>query len=289
MRITKEQSDILDSFTCERFRDNDKNFDLMKNNFKNSRGEGLAGYLYTSGVREEYNNSTAYYIIKDNNNHPLMFFSLKCGSLFRNYDEDDRNDYQRRIIILQAIKNSKNNEEYAKTASKMINDFINDKQIDAKAAAELIYKAMVKKNLTEAEDLKEENENINRVLSVHSGVELVHFCANDNLKDYWNTLNMNRHHMGETLFWKFIVPKFLEVQKTVGCEYAFLFAADLSEDESLVNYYDNVFKFKKKRDVGTNKPYYDMSCIFMCQEVNQMKLEMDKFFNNFNDDIEDAV
>lgn len=37
------------------------------------------------------------------------------------------------------------------------------------------------------------------------------------------------HPMGETLYWKFIAPKFFEVQKIAGCEFAFLFAADLSE------------------------------------------------------------
>lgn len=55
------------------------------------------------------------------------------------------------------------------------------------------------------------------------------------MKHKWKEYGFG-HTIGETLFWKFIAPKFFAVQDFVGCEYAFLFAADLSEDESLVNH-----------------------------------------------------
>ena len=97
------------------------------------------------------------------------------------------------------------------------------------------------------------------------------------------------HTMGETLYWKYIVPKFIEVQKIAGCEYAFLFAADLSEDRTLVNYYDVSLKFQQQLDIGTNKPLYDFACVFMCQRINRLKELKDEFFNSFNMDIGDEI
>lgn len=108
------------------------------------------------------------------------------------------------------------------------------------------------------------------------------------MKSKWNTYNMG-HPMGETLFWKFIAPKFFDVQSIVGCEYAFLFAADLSEEGSLVNYYDVSLKFQKRLDIGTNKPFYDFCCDFMCQEINDMRKNRQLFFENFNIDKDDII
>ncbi len=108
------------------------------------------------------------------------------------------------------------------------------------------------------------------------------------MKSKWNTYNMG-HPMGETSFWKFIAPKFFDVQAIVGCEYAFLFAADLLEEGSLVNYYEVSLKFQKRLDVGTNKPFYDFCCDFMCQAVNDMRKNRQLFFENFNIDQDDII
>ena len=97
------------------------------------------------------------------------------------------------------------------------------------------------------------------------------------------------HSLGEVVFWKKIVPKFFEVQNIVGCEYAFLFAADLSEDRTLINYYDVILKFEIDPDVGTNKPFYDFTCAFMCQKLSVMKENQESYFNNFNIDEDDDI
>ncbi len=83
--------------------------------------------------------------------------------------------------------------------------------------------------------------------------------------------------------------KVFDVQAIVGCEYAFLFAADLSEEGSLVNYYEVSLKFQKRLDVGTNKPFYDFCCDFMCQDVNDMRKNRQLFFENFNIDQDDII
>lgn len=48
-------------------------------------------------------------------------------------------------------------------------------------------------------------------------------------------------------------------------------------------------KFQRRKDVGTNKPFYDFCCEFMCQEINEMKKKRKEFFENFNIDDEDEI
>ena len=90
--------------------------------------------------------------------------------------------------------------------------------------------------------------------------------------------------MGEVIFWRFIALKFYAVQDIVGCEYAFLFAADLSEDRPLINYYNVALKFEVDVEVGTTKPLYDLACVFMCQRLESMRINRDRYFENFNPD-----
>ena len=134
----------------------------------------------------------------------------------------------------------------------------------------------------------EGNEKVSRVSKTYPGIELVHFCTNDNAKAVWKSYGLG-HSLGEVVFWKKIVPKFFEVQNIVGCEYAFLFAADLSEDRTLINYYDVILKFEIDPDVGTNKPFYDFTCAFMCQKLSVMKENQESYFNNFNIDEDDDI
>lgn len=134
----------------------------------------------------------------------------------------------------------------------------------------------------------EENDNVIRVMSTHPGVELVHFCVNDLARKRWQ-MYLPEHPMGEVLFWYFVAPLIIRVQEIAGCEYAFLFAADVSEDGSLVNYYDVALNFHKKLDIGTNKPFYDFCCDFMCQELDELKCFRDNYFNSFNKNADDTV
>lgn len=292
MKITSEQKEILDSLICERLSANDVNEALIKS-FVSKRGASLVSYFQKLGPREESEGKTAYYIIKTKQNEILMFFSMKCGALFEPLlDEDEvKQDFQRLIVLLQAIANANGEVPELDEANEILTKYQVGDRISPEDFNSLLERAKGKKNFLGqlgGDKAKESNDNIARVMTTHSGIELVHFCTNDNMKSKWKEYNLG-HTMGETLFWKFIAPKFFAVQDLVGCEYAFLFAADLSEDESLVNYYDVSLKFKKRLDVGTNKPFYDFCCDFMCQEVNDMKKNRELFFENFNIDEEDII
>lgn len=103
------------------------------------------------------------------------------------------------------------------------------------------------------------------------------------MKEKWKSLNIH-HPTGEAMFWKYIAPIIYETQKRIGCQYAYLFAADISEDKVLINYYNVALKFEKNRELGTNKPKYDWCCSFMCQEISKLKKNQCEYFDNFNSD-----
>lgn len=292
MRITSEQKKILDDFICERLSADVSNKALI-NTFVSKRGSSLVNYFKKFGLKEEQDGKTAYYVIKTKQNEMLMFFSMKCGALFDALlDENEvQKDCQRLTILLQAIENADGVDIRADEVNEILTKYQISDKISIEDIANIVAKRKWKKKLlTQLADDKrtEDNNKILRVLSTQSAIELVHFCTNDNMKSKWNTYNMG-HPMGETLFWKFIAPKFFEVQSIVGGEYAFLFAADLSEEGSLVNYYDVSLKFQKRLDIGTNKPFYDFCCDFMCQKINDMRKNRQLFFENFNIDKDDII
>jgi hypothetical protein len=305
MRITKEQSELLNRFQCERLSANESNKELL-DSFTSHRGSSLVAYFQTQGWDEDQNGVTAYYVVKNEENDILMFFSLKCGALFEPLmDEAEvKQDVQRLLVLLQAIENEQGDNkdiEVDKVAVNMIaagtlatsieRHQVGNRRICAYINLLLQSKVEKKKKFLIplfGDKEQEKNENIIRVQKNYPAVELVHFCTNDNMREKWQTYGFG-HSMGETLFWKFITPKFFAVQEIVGCEYVFLFAADLSEDSSLVNYYDVSLKFQQRQDVGTNKPFYDFCCDFMCQEVNEMKCNRKLFFDNFNVNEDDQI
>ena len=285
MRITNEQDAILDELICERLRDNPNSSALIQD-FENEKGTLIVDYLKQYGLKEDLEGTTAFYMVRNKNNDVLMFFSLKCGELFDPlFDEAEiEAGYEEHLLIIQALKNVESNEEAKNSAINKIKELSDAKGISMQTALNLI----LRETKTKQRMLTALNKEISRVSKTYPGIELVHFCTNDNAKDIWKAYGL-KHSLGEVIFWKKIVPKFFEVQKIVGCEYAFLFAADLSEDRTLINYYDVSLKFEIDVEVGTNKPFYDFTCAFMCQKLTDMKKNQELYFDNFNIDENDEI
>lgn len=285
MKITEKQEKILNTLICERLSDNKNNEALIKD-FRNEKGASIVGYLKEKAYKEDQEGSKAFYIVKTKEDDVLMFFSLKCGALFEPFNEDSvKKEYDELLLIQQAFRNADLNKQESEEAIKKLNDISKDKGVSISTVLNSIIKGAKNKqeileNLRSDKEI-EINENINRVFYTFPSVELVHFCTNEKAKDKWNEFDMNRP-MGEVLFWKIIVPKILSVQKIVGCEYVFLFAADLSEDRTLINYYNVSLKFDNDVGLGTNKPLYDFACAFMCQKLSDLLPNRDRYFNNFN-------
>lgn len=83
----------------------------------------------------------------------------------------------------------------------------------------------IKKNQVINDLEKESEDNLKRVGKTFAGVEIVHFCANDNCRPLWEKLGIGQKP-GTVVFWHFLIPKICELRKIAGCEYLFLFATD---------------------------------------------------------------
>lgn len=291
-KITEEQKKIIESFSCERLSSKKENKDLIKR-FTSDKGRSLVGYLQHLAWDEDIECKTAYYLIKSPDDEIAMFFSLKCGALFDPLDEDIIEQRAKRAQeLLQIVQGISKDGKERELAIQILEQFRSGQNISVeqikqhiKMSAQQAQKMLDHLNYDKAH---EENGQIIRVGHTYPGIELVHFCSNDLMKEKWKIFHIN-HPMGEVMFWQYIAPIIYETQKHIGCQYAFLFAADASEDGALINYYDVALKFEKPTDVGTNKPRYDLCCEFMCQEVNKLKKNRQEYFDNFNPDNDDII
>lgn len=297
MKITKEQIEILNSFSCKRLYDS---YDLHAEiQFECKKGNQLVNYLKHRGQDEDRDGEAAFYMVKNEDGLPLLFFSLKCGSLFSPFDveahEKQAEKAARLISILNAERDESNDlqnviyeqlSEIAIKENRQLPDII--RRVKIQLAAQH-GNSMSKAELYHNDEKTDANNPIIRVGETLPGVELMHFCANDDARDYWNSLDMH-HSMGEVIFWWFIVPTVAGVQRLAGCKYFYLFAADSTEDRSLVNYYNVALKFEKPAGmIGTNKPVYDFCCEFMAQEINKIIAAQSVYFQHFNLDPNEII
>ncbi len=261
-RITVKQEELLNSFQCIRLKDyNCSNID----NFFNKRNKSISDTFKGDGLNEDKKGENAYYVITKDNKI-VLFFSIKCGSLY----------YKPILNIInelnEFVENRGNNiDKTLKNIKKVIDE------MDDETISEIIY-----------EIRKEKNKNIKKVSNTYSAIELVHFCSNDNFKGEWekikNSYNIvDKNTMGKIFFWYYMVPKIKEINDIIGSKYAYLFAADSSNDETLIRYYEDL-NFKIDDKVSTIKPYYDFSCIFMYQEIAGLINKREEYLNRFNED-----
>lgn len=290
--ITDEQARIIDSFSCERLSSNPENRELIKN-FENAKGNSLVAYLQHLAWDEDVECKTAYYLIKSSDGEAAMFFSLKCGALFDPLEEDIIEARANRAQeLLQAIQATNEDGQKNELTIQLLEQFRSGQDISVEQIKKKLKgtarKAQIVLDQLNYDKAHEGNKQIIRVGHTHPGIELVHFCANDLVKEKWKALGL-RHPMGEVMFWRYIAPIVYKTQECIGCQYAFLFAADTSEDGTLINYYDVSLKFERPADIGTSKPRYDLCCQFMCQEISKLRQNREEYFNNFNPADDDII
>ena len=283
MRITEEQRAILDSLVCERLSCNPSNMREI-DSFFNSKNEKLVERLLNEAYSEDENDKIAYYLIKDKNGHILFYFSLKCGQL---YDRHLDFDLYKLLVelydgLLKMKKESDTTPEDAVVIDKVLEEIRSRKGI---IKADL--KRISKKNKSIEDFEKLFDDDLEKVGETFSGVEIVQFCSNEDCSKYWEQYGMNQK-LGVVVFWNFIVPKVLSLMEIVGCQYVFLFAADDSEDEDLVNYYKTWLKFESSQERSAATPVYDLTCKFLYQETCSLKEKQSFFYDHFNPE-EDAV
>ena len=266
-RITPEQEAILNRFTCQRLTDDRQN-NLLIWEFFSRKGKSLTDKLKYEAWQEDTEGlPAAYYVIKAPSGRIAMFFSLKCGTLCDpGYVTQVLENYQRNEEFIRNLKQMHSYDE----AMDYIEEIRSSTTFPVEWSADDIYEEFRDiyhtKRYLKKEKRSEPSEKILRVDVAFPAIELVHFCVNDLVRDEWKSLGLGRS-LGETMFWKFVLPKMLEINRLVGSEYAYLFAADTSRDESLINYYENALHFERPTNIGGIKPHYDFLCTFMCKRL----------------------
>ncbi|MDE6337571.1 MAG: hypothetical protein K2L34_13480 [Muribaculaceae bacterium] len=284
MKITPEQSALLNSFKCERLSSNPANMRLV-DNFFNRRNSSLEYTLQNEAMQEDDEGSVAYYVIKDNDDNILFYFSLKSGSLYDSHF--DINVIKLLKELNSFVQESLYESEFTEEQRAILNG-LQEKIRSHKGITKLdLDNLPIKKEELFADLEKELNKNVTHVGKTYSGIELVHFCANNACDNLWESFGLP-HSIGVVMFWIFIVDKIIEARNILGIQYLFLFAADLSEEDSLISYYSDKLEFMRDAERATVKPIYDLSCEFMYQEIKDLEDRRKQFLNNFNPDIEEV-
>ena len=286
MSISQEYKDILDSLIVERIKDSVDNASLVRT-FYNSQNGNLTRIIKDDAtISKDASGATAYYLVKTQEGDLLLYFSLKCGELFEGLDLEKLELASKLREIMPIILT---NEDTESKQYKSAIEFINNNIDRVKNILPDYEKYIQKKGLYNLEIQKEINSKIQRVLKTYPAIEIVEFCSNENTRDIWKGIGLpESKKMGECVFWFHIVPILQKIQDLIGCQYVYLFAADSSYDEDLINYYKSRLKFEQPLTLGANKPQYDFACTFLCQQLSTLIKERESFFKNFLPD-EDYV
>jgi hypothetical protein len=283
MKISEEQLERLNSLSCERLSSDENNLRIVED-FYNTRNETLANTLKNEAYGDDVDNRLAYYLVKDSEQNILFYFSLKCGMLYDRFIEGEGLAKIRAFFsFLSKLKQSPDIDVDQVKSIDAILESIRAKKGLKKAQVMDLLHGMVAMN--EIETLfGDEQKTVGKTFS---GIEIVHFCANDGCRDKWEKLGLG-NKLGAVVFWHFIVPRVLKVLAEVGCEYLFLFAADLTSDEHLVNYYRTYMHFEDSSEHGAAVPLYDLTCKMMCRKTETLEDDQNLFYEYFNSD-EDEI
>ena len=281
--ITEQQRAILDSFYIERLSDSEENFRLVSD-FQNSRSDSLTNKIQSEAFEEDELGTVAFYVIKNKEGKIVFYFSLKCGQLYDKLYEKDH------VHLIQNLLQYFDQIEQEETTSESDLDLIEEIRESVRSRKGILksdLNKIQKKDNKAVKDLEKAfTGNMQRVGQTFAGVEIVQFCLNDKYSEDLKRLGFFPS-FGAIVFWHFLVPKVLEVRKHIGCHYLFLFAADTSEDESLIRYYKSL-RFTDAGEHGAVIPLYDWTCRFMYQEISSLEEGQRSFFNDFNRDDDDV-
>ena len=316
--ITQEQIDLLSTFTCERLSRDRDNLSKIQT-FLSYRGPGLVNTLRNRGWNEDCRGTTAYYVVKNPQGRIMLFFSLKCGVLFDpDYVDRCADEFSETQRLWRTWNQARAGDEAAAEELAQLRRELGKEEYDRRIRdlrEEYEHRTAVLRQIKN-DKRYEPNKKIVRVDQSHPAVELVEFCVNERLRSYWEerfqqSFATRRQTMGKVLFWWFIVPKMIEVSSLLGCEYAYLFAADDEPDGDLVRYYEDALHFRKLTHLGAIKPFYDMTCYFMGRrlfsvdednvdphevirdddDLRGLDYYRNQFFSNFNlrTDVDDMI
>lgn len=288
MRIKPEQEAILSKCRCVRIRDGNQQIlpTIVGAKLNSQECSGLIElFRHPRHVEDDQKGHLASYLVLAPDDTVLMFFSLRCGELFKKVDDKKIEIARIAYKALQILSGNSqdSNEERRRQALETLRHIA-----ESGLAIDDILNLVDEKNDYFADEGKEPNELVSRVSEVFPAVELKFYGINEAGKKYWKTAGLH-HKMGLTLYWQFVVPRLVELQNVAGCQYMYLFAADKEADGHLVTYYRTVLHINANHYLSSNKPQFDYSSVFLYQEIAELKKQQDYFFETFNDTINQDV
>lgn len=265
--ITPSQKSLLDSFRCLRLSQDDRLLSWVSD-FRNVKNENLVDYLQGDAFADDADGRVACYVVLDPKDEIICYFSLKTGILYSEFEEltlyEQFKKLKSRYIELE---DNNHDEQTRKIIAKL------GRQLDKTRDA-------IIKKLGNFDTLPAHKH----VSTSYSAVELSHFCVNEAYRAKWTSLGFGRHNrIGLTIFWHIIYPKIIAIRNLIGCEYLYLFAADSTPDNYLVNHYTNFMGFREDMDVLAIQPMYDFRCIFLCNKIDSFAEHRDSFYLHFNE------
>lgn len=269
--MNQQWHDVMKSLHCERLSKNDKNCDYIEG-FFSTKNSSIPEKLLSDGYDEDTSGINSYYIVKNDNNEVLFFFSLKCGQLHEPYLKREQQDlFDRFARFINGRASEINTDKDEKKQAQKIQEKLRSGNGLTKSDVEFFQgKSELVDDVIHVCNLDQKH-----VLSTSGGIELVHFCANEDKRSVWPL----PEKLGISVFWYFIVPIILDVRELIGCTHVFLFAADVTEDETLVKYYKQI-GFEDTRTKVSVYPSYDEFCRFMYREIRSLTVERESFLKS---------
>lgn len=143
--------------------------------FFNSRNMSISDTLQNEAYEEDEIGKVAYYLVKNQEDKILFYFSLKCGMLYDSFI-DDRS--LKLLNKLMAYLDDISSKEQLTEKEIVIVDKFREKLRSHKGLTKKDIEQIPKKGGTILEDIEKEiGENVTHVGSTFSGIELVNFVS----------------------------------------------------------------------------------------------------------------
>lgn len=282
MTIDEIKSYFESHFSVERLTSKVENKNLIKNFKAPEKGFKLGEYLHEKAWTDDLEGETKVYLIKDENDFLVAFFSIKCGLLYDSHEYEKLKGDELEFVNLVVEQYEMNLPEKSDTIQAYYEYY---EQIADERKDKLIEIAFQRYDDSEEARTSKDGSFIKRVHETFSAIEIAHFCKN--ICYEYNIDDMQGVSLGSGLFWEKIIPKIKEAISIVGCKYLYLFAADNSDYEkvrSLVRYYKDDFKFDEIQDLMIIKPDYDRRCQAMIQDVSEIEQDGIAFWARYKKD-----
>ena len=283
--ITEKVLDLIDTFEVRRARDVDDSILMsMTAPIVDGEEQNQIINIFNQKLHDDEKGYLASFVVMSPTNIPLVFFSFRCGELFREPQiERMIIGHEAYIAFQKLMSNSYNSDEEHQQALAAVK-----RAIDEGLTPDDWQNLYQKKESWNKDEKLEATKEITKVLESYPAVELKLFGINESAKEYWKSLNLPEDmKMGETLFWLKAVKIIEKITRYVGCQYVYLFAADKEAEGQLVQYYRVRLGFKSDSSLSANKPHFDWQCQFLFQSTDELLDRRKKFVSyvsNYRED-----